>query len=127
MRRTMLVVDDEQPVRDLFSQAFSAVGWTVHQAAHAEEAQASFRRHGPPLAFVDLKLPGRSGLEVGRELFAANPLTILYAMTGYGSLFELADCREAGFEDYFLKPVRLQTLFAAAEAGLKKVRRWRGL
>jgi CheY-like chemotaxis protein len=127
MRRSLLVVDDEQPVRDLFSQAFGALGWSVHAAAHAAQAEEAFRRLRPPVAFVDLKLPEVSGLELGRALFAQNPLAILYAMTGYGSLFELAGCREAGFEDYFLKPVRLQTLFGAAEAAYRKVQRWRDL
>lgn len=43
----------------------------------------------------------------------------------YASFFELAECREAGFDDYFQKPVELKTLFKAAEDAFGKIVRWK--
>jgi CheY-like chemotaxis protein len=51
-------------------------------------------------------------------------LTIAYAVTGYANTFEVFDCREAGFEDYFTKPVEMKTLFHAAEQAFQKLARW---
>jgi DNA-binding response OmpR family regulator len=76
---------------------------------------------GDPLS----KLPGMNGLELCREVRRQWPWAICIAVTGYASLFELVDCREAGFEDYFVKPVVLQELLEAAELACKKVERWK--
>ena len=47
-----------------------------------------------------------------------------HAVPGYESLFEIHDCREAGFEDYFSKPVKLSALLEAVEHAFKKLERW---
>jgi CheY-like chemotaxis protein len=52
-------------------------------------------------------------------------MTVLYAITGYASIFQLAECREAGFEDFFKKPVNIATLRQNAASAFEKVERWR--
>jgi len=47
-----------------------------------------------------------------------------HAVPGYESLFEIHDCREAGSEDYFTKPVKLSALLEAVEHAFKKLERW---
>ncbi|KMY68260.1 response regulator [Desulfocarbo indianensis] len=125
MNRRILVVDDEQPIRDLLSQAFSSMGYQVDVAADGDEALDQVAVNGAQLVFLDLKLPGLNGLELGKRIRKFNPLAVVYAMTGYPSLFELADCREAGFDDYFRKPVKLQVLFKAASDAFERLERWR--
>ena len=125
MKRRILVVDDEQPIRDLLSQAFSAMEYEVATARDGQEALDMVAQHGVQLVFMDLKLPGLNGLELCRRIKHFNPLAIIYAMTGYPSTFELADCREAGFDDYFRKPVKLQLLFKAAEQAHERMERWK--
>jgi CheY-like chemotaxis protein len=66
-----------------------------------------------------------NGIELCRNIRKNNPLTIAYAVTGYASTFEVFDCREAGFDDYFTKPVEMKTLFQAAEQAFQKLARWR--
>lgn len=124
MTRRILVVDDEQPIRDLLSQAFTVLEYEVDTAADGQEALDVVAQHGVNLVFMDLKLPGLNGLELCRRLRRFNPLAIVFAMTGYPSTFELADCREAGFDDYFRKPVRLQVLSKAAEQAFERMQRW---
>jgi len=125
MNRTILVVDDEKSIRDLMSEAFRGAGYDVLSAASGEEALEVVRRHHVQVMFLDLKLPGMNGVELCRRIRKETPLACLYAMTGYISLFELAACREAGFDDYFTKPVKLQALFKAAEQAFDKMRRWK--
>ncbi len=125
MDKTILVVDDEESIRELLREAFRGAGYEVRTAGDAEEALAVMRRHNIQVVFLDLKLPGMSGVDMARAIRKENPIAFLYAMTGYVSLFELSDCREAGFDDYFTKPVKLATLFQAAEQAFEKLARWR--
>jgi hypothetical protein len=46
-------------------------------------------------------------------------------MTGYTSLFELTDCRDAGFDDYFIKPIELDLFIKTAENAFIKLDRWK--
>ena len=75
--------------------------------------------------FLDLNLPGMNGIELCRAIKKRIPMAILYAITGYASLFELSECREAGFEDYFKKPCNLKTLAAASDSAFEKLARWK--
>lgn len=123
--RKILVVDDEAGIRELFTRTFATGGYSVRSAGDATEALEIMRANPAEVIFLDLNLPGMNGIELCRELRKNWPWTILIAVTGYASLFELLDCREAGFEDYFTKPVNLEDLLKAAEAAFAKVERWR--
>lgn len=126
MEQHILVVDDEASVRELVQAALEGVGYRVWLAGEAEEASQLAASQRMRVMFLDLHLPGQSGLELGRRLRQADPLCILHAMTGLPSLFQLVDCREAGFDDYFLKPLDLATLIKAARQAFEKLERWRG-
>jgi DNA-binding response OmpR family regulator len=75
--------------------------------------------------FLDLKLPGMNGIELCRRIRKNNPIACIYSMTGFSSLFELADCRDAGFDDYFLKPIDLSIFMKTAEDAFEKISRWK--
>jgi DNA-binding response OmpR family regulator len=45
-------------------------------------------------------------------------------VTGYTSLFEIAECREAGFDDYFTKPVEMKLLVKSADVAFEKLEKW---
>ncbi len=77
------------------------------------------------ILFLDLKLPGMNGLDLCRRIKKEWAMTIACAVTGYASLFEIYECREAGFDDYFTKPVDLSVLVEAAELASKKIERWK--
>jgi CheY-like chemotaxis protein len=125
MEKKIMVVDDEQQIRDLYSQAFSQAGYTVQTAGSAEEALEILEKERFWVMFLDLNLPGMNGVDLCRQIRKAYSMTIPYAVTGYASLFELNDCRKAGFEDYFTKPASLSDLLEAAEHAFKKLERWK--
>ena len=124
MERKILVVDDEEVIREMLEKAFTKVGYKVCLAESAEQA-LEVLTPDMQVMFLDLKLPGMNGLELCRKIRSKYPMACIFAITGYASLFELSDCREAGFDDYFTKPVRLEMLFMAAQVSFEKIERWR--
>ena len=125
MKRKILVVDDEKSIRDLFTSALSDAGYDVHLAENGEEALDILERQEIELIFLDLKLFGMNGIELCRQIRKAKPIAIIYAMTGWSGLFEIEECREAGFDDYFKKPISLDTLLRSVEDAFEKLRRWK--
>ena len=125
MEKRILVVDDEQQIRDMYSQTFLQAGYSVQTAERAEDAFEIMQKQSCPVLFLDLNLPGIDGVDLCRRIRAYWPMAICYAVTGYASLFELHDCLEAGFEDYFTKPADLSDLLAAAAHAFKKIERWK--
>ena len=126
MEKRVLIVDDEEPIRKAFTKAFERSGWKVQTAASGEEALKIMEATPFMVLFLDLNLPGISGIELSQRIRQQWPMAIPFAVTGYSSLFELTDCREAGFEDYFTKPVDLNDLLEAADGAAAKLNRWKG-
>ena len=125
MEEKILAVDDEVQIRDIYSQAFSTAGYEVTTAQRAEEALEIVRKTSFLVPFLDLNLPGMNGVELCRQIRNQYPMAVPIAVTGYASLFELTDCRDAGFEDYFTKPADLSELIETAEHAFRKLERWR--
>ncbi|HSW30462.1 MAG TPA: response regulator [Longimicrobiales bacterium] len=126
VERKILVVDDEQPIRDLFTQILTRAGYQVTVAESGEAALEAMRSDPAWVLFLDLNLPGMNGLELCRAVRTSWPMAVAHAVTGYASLFELSDCRAAGFEDYFTKPVAAAALRDAAARAFEKLDRWKG-
>ena len=125
MEKRILVVDDEEAIRGMMEQAFTRSGYEVRLAESAEEALDILGKENIHVMFLDLNMPGMNGVELCRKIRKDRPMAIINAVTGYTSLFELADCREAGFDDYFTKPVELDMLFKAAQDAFDKMARWK--
>ncbi len=125
MEKNILIVDDEKFIRDMLEQAFSKEGYIIRSAESAEEALEILKDEKFQVMFLDLNLPRMNGVELCKQIRKDIPIGIIYAVTGYASLFELADCREAGFDDYFTKPVKLEMLFKAAQDAFEKIDRWK--
>lgn len=123
--KKILVVDDERVILNFFRDALQLKGYSVITAESAEEVLAKHYDRETSLMFFDISLPGMSGLELCKQIKQNNPTAIIHAMTGYTTLFEVVDCRDAGFEDYFTKPLDLAAVYEAIENGFKKIARWR--
>ena len=124
LSRNVLIVDDDTMVIDVFKRGFNKAGYTVRRAVSAEEALAILDKEKYPVVFLDLKLPKMSGVELCKVIRDKYPLTILFAVTGYATQFEMDACRRAGFDDYFTKPVDLKILFRATLDAFDKVEDW---
>ncbi|MDI9571088.1 MAG: response regulator [Pseudomonadota bacterium] len=124
MANKVLVVDDERSMREMMGSILGDMGCEVFLADGAEEALAQVKHQDFTVIFLDLKLFGMNGIDLCRAIRGLKPLTILYAMTGWAGLFEIEECREAGFDDFFTKPIKLDALVQAVEAAFEKHERW---
>jgi len=121
----ILVVDDEESIRDVLQQLFTRSGYAVRLVDSGEKGLQIALKENIHVIFLDLNLPGFNGIELCRKIRRDRPMAIIHAVTGYPSIFELSDCREAGFDDYFTKPANLEWLLRAAKIAFEKIGRWK--
>ena len=114
VRRKILFVDDDEAIRDVMGEVFNQAGYNVKLAENAEEAIEIIKHENINVMFLDLNLPGMNGVDLCRHIRKEKPGAIIYAITGYVSLYEISDCLKAGFNDYFEKPADLKLLLKAA-------------
>jgi DNA-binding response OmpR family regulator len=125
MAKKILVVDDEVTVRDLLKDTFVIEGYDVRLAEGAETAFEILKEENIEVIFLDLKLFGMNGIELCRQIRKNNPLAIIFAMTGWAALYDIEECREAGFDDFFTKPVQTEMLLKAIDGAFERLDRWR--
>lgn len=122
--KKILVVDDEEHICELFSAVFNKAGYTVFTAQTGADALEIFKRESIATIFLDLKMPDIDGIELCRQMLIDDPVACIHAVTGYATLYDLAECRSVGFDDYFTKPILLDQLLRAAEVSFEKLSRW---
>ena len=125
MEKTVLVVDDEVSILDMMNEAFESAGYRVLTADSAEGALMILKKETVLVMFLDLRLPGMSGIELCKKIRIENQMGIIHAFTGYGNIYGLLECRAAGFDDFFIKPVKLDVLLKAAQDSFVKLERWK--
>jgi len=123
----VLVIDDEKSILDIFKSALSDIGCDVYLAEDGKEALDILlnSKKEIELIFIDLQLFGTNGIELCRQIRKTKSVAIINAITGWSGLFDIEECREAGFDDYFKKPIALETLFKAVNDAFEKLDRWK--
>ena len=114
----ILMIEDEAKLANAVKQGLVEEDFTVEIAGSAEEAEPVIARGALDLIVLDLGLPGKSGLELLREMRAAGNQTPVLILTARGSLDERVAGLDSGGDDYLAKP------FAFAE-WWRESRRWR--
>ncbi|HZQ04629.1 MAG TPA: response regulator transcription factor [Gaiellaceae bacterium] len=120
---SILVVDDDQAVRDALRRALTMQGYSVELAADGREALEKLTRNGDAidLAIVDILMPNVDGLELTRRLRGdGNRLPILM-LTARDQVSDRVSGLEAGADDYLVKPFALEELVARVRALLRRL------
>ncbi len=123
--KKILIVDDDAPIRYLLEETFRLQNYTVKAAENAEDALDILKKESIMVMFLDLQLPGMSGIDLCRRIRKDDQIAVIHALTGYTNLFGLLECRLAGFDDLLTKPAGLKTLIEAAEHAFNKIERWK--
>jgi two-component system, sensor histidine kinase and response regulator len=114
----ILVIDDEEPLRDGCRQALEKYGYAVLTAGEGAEGIKIARESNPEIAFIDLKMPGVSGMEIIEILSKNMPDLVLIMITGYASIVSAVEAIQKGAYDYLPKPFSPDQLRAVARRAL---------
>ncbi len=112
---TILIIDDEQPVRDVLKIALSEKRHRVLEAGTGMEGLRIFEIERPDIVITDVMMPGMDGLEVTRRIKELNEDTDLIIMTGYGSEELVIEALRSGASNYLKKPIAFNDLFAMVD------------
>jgi DNA-binding NtrC family response regulator len=105
---TLLVVDDEQPIRQILKEVAERAGFRVVTCAGGREAVAHLRDHHADMAAVDLQMPEIGGLDVLRAIREADPDCQVILMTGQATIETAVEAVKLGAIDYLTKPLNFE-------------------
>ncbi len=104
-RMKILVVDDSEAFRKVLSEFLVRAGFhEIIEASDFDEAVRAFSAERPRFTFVDMILPGRSGVELTKELLSVDPGAVIIAMSSIINKRLIQQSLEAGAKDFLLKP-----------------------
>ena len=116
----LLIVDDDREIRDLVARFLTQHGYRVFSARDAVAMEEVLKTTRVDLLILDLMLPGKSGLEICRELRARSNMPIL-VLTAMGDQTDRIVGLEMGADDYLAKPFSPRELLARIRAILRRV------
>lgn len=122
MNERLLVVDDEQSMREFLEIMLSGDGYQVTIAATGEDAYDMYRKEKQDLVLTDVRMPGMSGLDLIREVRAIDSVVPIIAITAYASADDAIRAVREGAYDYISKPFQIEDLRAVIRNALESRR-----
>lgn len=118
----VLLVDDEVPFVETMTKRLTKRELDVLQAFDGEEAMDALNaHHGIEVVILDVKMPGKDGIEVLQDIKQAHPLVEVIMLTGHATVESAIDGMKMGAADYLMKPCDVDILIAkVTEAAVKK-------
>jgi FixJ family two-component response regulator len=116
---TVVVIDDDQGVREALESLLGSVGLPVRLYASAAEFLAAGAPDGPTCLVLDVRLPGQGGLEFQRALSGAGVQLPIIFITGHGDIPMSVRAMKGGAIEFMTKPFREQDLLDAILSGLE--------
>ena len=118
----VLVIDDDPEFRDSVTRLLRTVGLHTLEFCSVPDFLKADPPEGPTCLILDVRMPGRSGLELQRELAAANRQVPIIFMTAHADVPMTVQAMKGGAIEFLTKPFRDQDLLDAVEAGLARDR-----
>ncbi len=119
-KQRLLVVDDDSAMRALLASMFQQKGYPVEEAASADEALERAREVEFDAVLSDIKMPGKTGIEMVGELRRIRPDTPVVLMTAFGSIDSAVEAMRAGAFDYITKPFEPDAVLLTVERALER-------
>ncbi|HRY30473.1 MAG TPA: response regulator [Elusimicrobiota bacterium] len=116
----ILVVDDEEGMRDMLSYELASKGYRITTAADGEEAIGKARNEKFHLVLSDLKMPKVDGIQTLRAVKALDPDVEVIISTGYGTIETAVEAMKYGAYDFVQKPFNMDEVFLLIEKALEK-------
>jgi FixJ family two-component response regulator len=119
---SVLVIDDDPEFRDSVARLLRTIGLHTRQFSSVLDFLKADPPEGPTCIVLDVRMPGRSGLELQRELTAANRQVPIIFITAHADVPMTVQAMKGGALEFLTKPFRDQDLLDAVEAGLARDR-----
>jgi YesN/AraC family two-component response regulator len=100
-----LVLEDEPETNELMCKTLQNFFSDVQSAADANEAMELFEKHSPDIIFIDIILPGKSGLEVAKEIREINPKQIIVIVSASNDMGNISEAVKIGVNNFIRKPI----------------------
>ena len=118
----ILIIDDEEGMRDSCCQALSKEGYVLETAGDGDTGWQKIREKGPDIVLVDLKIPGISGMELLEKTKEYDPSIISVVITGYASIESAVEAMRRNAYDFLPKPFTPEQLRIIVKRGLERRR-----
>jgi response regulator RpfG family c-di-GMP phosphodiesterase len=122
LKGKILVADDEEMIRDLISLTLTREGYICIQASNADEGLDIINHHDIDLAILDIMMPGRSGVELLKDIKRITPDTTVLMVTALNDMDTALSCIHLGAEDYITKPFNLDRVVLTINNTMEKRR-----
>src|SRR5262245_53457272 len=119
---SVLIIDDDAEFRDSVARLFQSIGLHTQQFSSVSDFFNASPPDGPTCLVLDIRMPGKSGLELQRELAAANREVPIIFITAHADIPMTVQAMKGGAIEFLTKPFRDQDLLEAAQAGLARDR-----
>jgi len=119
-RTTVLVVDDEDGIRQALTRFLSRLGYHVQAAANATEALQQLATHHPQAMLCDIRMPETSGVELLPKVLAQDADLAVLMLTAIDEPRTAIECLKLGAYDYLIKPVDLEELELSLQHALRQ-------
>jgi FixJ family two-component response regulator len=117
---TVLIIEDDSDLRASIARLLGSLGLNTRQFASISDFLVSDRPDGPTCLVLDVRLPGQSGLDLQRDLAAANRELPIIFITGHGDIPMSVRAMKGGAIEFLTKPFRDQDLLDAIQLGLSR-------
>jgi FixJ family two-component response regulator len=119
---SVLIIDDDPEFRDSVGRLLRSVGLPTQQFSSVSDFLGAHLLDGPTCLVLDIRMPGGSGLELQRDLAAANRQLPIIFITAHGDIPMTVQAMKGGAIEFLTKPFRDQDLLDAVQAGLARDR-----
>lgn len=111
----ILVVDDEEIIREMLFDTLSQAGYTVKTAKDGSDAIAQIGNESFDIVITDIKMPDIGGMELLIRVLRTNPNVCVLLMTAYGTIKSAINAIKLGAHDYICKPFELSEMKSIVE------------
>ncbi len=119
--RQLLLVDDEEDIRDVLTIALADLGYTVYTADNGQEALSLYMEKRPPIILTDIKMPGMDGIELLKAIKHENPDVEVVMITGHGDMDLAIESLKHEAADFITKPINVDVLKIALRRVREKI------
>ena len=120
-QKLVMIVDDEEDIREVLSITLTDMGYDVLEAENGEKAFKLFRENRPMIVLTDIKMPGMDGIELLQKIKNENPYTQVIMITGHGDTDVAIKSLKYEAIDFITKPISNDALEIALQRANEKI------